>query len=146
LDYGIEKSNTSKEDISNITSKDQQVSSKVQETKKSVVIGGLSGSTPDCLVPHVRLFGAPGNYSQHGGTRERSHQTVRCDTQTVRCEILQCQRTPVVSDPTARRTGLSVVPQRAATFPQRLELNWGLYILHPTGHFKVWEPKQHTKA
>jgi hypothetical protein len=37
------ESNTSKEDIMKITSEDQQVSSKVQETKKSVATGGLSG-------------------------------------------------------------------------------------------------------
>jgi hypothetical protein len=37
-----------------ITSEDQQVSSKVQETKKSVATGG-------CPVPHAGLFGAPGN-------------------------------------------------------------------------------------
>jgi hypothetical protein len=29
---------------------------------------------------------------------------------------------------------------------QRLYLSWGLYILHPTGHLEVWEPKRHTKA
>jgi hypothetical protein len=29
---------------------------------------------------------------------------------------------------------------------QRLYLSWGLYILHPTGHLDMWEPKQHTKA
>jgi hypothetical protein len=42
---------------------------------------------------------------------------------------------------------VSGVPQKAAELLfQRLYLSWGLYILHPTGHLKVWEPKQHTKA
>jgi hypothetical protein len=31
-------------------------------------------------------------------------------------------------------------------FLQRLFWSWGLYILHPTSHLKVWEPKQNTKA
>ena len=48
-------------------------------------------------------------------------------------------------------TGQSGAPVRCAaescrTAFQRLYLSWGLYILHPTGHLKVWEPKQHTKA
>jgi hypothetical protein len=38
-----------------------------------------------------------------------------------------------------------VLPQRAAAFLQWLELCWA-YKYHPTSHFKVWEPKQHTKA
>jgi hypothetical protein len=47
--------------------------------------------------------------------------------------------------PTASRTGQFGVPQRAAVSPLRLYLSWGLYILRPIGHLKVWEPKQHTK-
>jgi hypothetical protein len=43
LDLDIEESNTSKEDIMKITNKDQQVSSKVQETKNSAATGGLFG-------------------------------------------------------------------------------------------------------
>jgi hypothetical protein len=43
-------------------------------------------------------------------------------------------------------TELFGVLQRATTFLQRLHLSWGLYILHPTGHLKVWDPKQHTKT
>jgi hypothetical protein len=39
------ESNTSKEDIMKMTREDQQVSSKVQETKKCVATGGLSGAT-----------------------------------------------------------------------------------------------------
>jgi hypothetical protein len=39
-----------------ITSEDQQLASKVQETKNSV-------ATTDCLAESTRLFGAPGNYS-----------------------------------------------------------------------------------
>jgi hypothetical protein len=53
------ESNTSKEDIMKITSEDQQVSSKVQETKNSVAktdcpaeSPGLSRGTPDCPVAH----------------------------------------------------------------------------------------------
>ena len=49
---------------------DQQVSSKVQETKNSVATTdclakstGLSGGTPDCPVPHAGLSGALGNCS-----------------------------------------------------------------------------------
>jgi hypothetical protein len=49
-------------------------------------------------------------------------------------------------DYTVPTNRLSGVPQRAVTFLQRLYLSWGLYILHPTYHLNVWEPKQHTKT
>jgi hypothetical protein len=52
---------------------------------------------------------------------------------------------------TASSRGMFVAPVRCAaescrTAFQRLYLSWGLYILHPTSHLEVWEPKQHTKA
>jgi hypothetical protein len=58
LDSGTEESNTSKEDIMKITSKDQRISSKAQEMKNCVATGRLSGRghrtvrchTPDCPV------------------------------------------------------------------------------------------------
>jgi hypothetical protein len=51
----------------------------------------------------------------------------------------------------ASTRGMSGAPVRCAaesyrTAFQRLYLSWGLYILHPTGHLEVWEPKQYTKA
>jgi hypothetical protein len=73
-----------------ITSEDQQVSSKVQETKKSVVTGGLSGGTLDCPVPHAGLSGAPGNISpmasswwHYGGEPELSSATLDCPVQSL---------------------------------------------------------------
>jgi hypothetical protein len=45
--------------------------------------------------------------------------------------------------PSGARTGQSGVPQRVIAFPPMAISSWGLYILHPTGHLKVWEPKQH---
>jgi hypothetical protein len=52
---------------------------------------------------------------------------------------------------TASTRGMSGAPVRCTaescrTAFQRLYLSWGLYILYPTGHLEVWEPKQHTKA
>jgi hypothetical protein len=104
---------------------------------------GLSGGhTPDCPVHQ----GTPAQRLVPGGTRRKDHRTVRCEHRTVRCGKPAAPTVTCSDRATARRTGLSGVPQRTATFLQRLFWSWGLYILHPTGHLKVWEPKQHTKA
>jgi hypothetical protein len=72
-----------------ITSDDQRISSKVQEMKKCVATGGLSSRrhrtvrwhipfwshTPDCPVHQ----GTVAQWLVPGGTKERSHRTVRCD-------------------------------------------------------------------
>jgi hypothetical protein len=76
------------------------------------------------------------------------HRTVRCKVDSANGHL---------PDPTASgaldmapncvlTTGLSGVPQKSVAFLQWLYLSWVLYILHQTGHLKVWEPKQHTKA
>jgi hypothetical protein len=46
-----------------ITREDQQVSSKVQEMKKSVATGGLSNQGHRTVRWHTGLFGAPGSCS-----------------------------------------------------------------------------------
>jgi hypothetical protein len=121
---------------------------------------GLSGAhTPDCPVHQ----GISAQRLVPGGTRREDHRTVWCEHQTVRCEKPTVPTVTCSDRATARRsgqatmrclvhhrnvrctTGLSGVPQRTAAFLQRLFWSWGLYILHPTGHLKVWEPKQHAK-
>jgi hypothetical protein len=121
----------------------------------------LSGAhTPDCPVQQ----GTVAQRLVPGGTRREDHRTVRCEHRTVRCEKTAAPTVTCSDRAMARRTGqatvrcpvhhrtvwcttkLSGVPQRIAAFLQRLFWSWGLYILHPTGHLKVWEPKQHTKA
>jgi hypothetical protein len=84
------------------------------------------------------------------GLVERSHRTVRCDVRTVCCEKPARQRSPVVLDLMARRTGkrhqtFPCAAQRSSFSPTtRIEL--GPINTTPTGHLKVWEPKKHTKA
>jgi hypothetical protein len=116
---------------------------------------------PDCPVahrtvrrPHAGLSGAPGNSSPTASSRwHPERRPPDCPV----WKSMRRQRSPAL---TGQRlgaperlqcvvwctTGLSGVPQRTATFLQRLFWSWGLYILHPTGHLNVWEPKQHIKA
>jgi hypothetical protein len=102
--------------------------------------------TPDCPVHQGTLA----QWLVPGGTIEKSHHTVWCDTGlpgVKACSAnghLLCQIQWLGAPD--RGTKLSSVPQRATTFLQRLDLSWSLYILHPTCHFKVWDPKQHAKA
>jgi hypothetical protein len=122
---------------------------------------GLSGAhTPDCPVHQ----GTPAQQLVPGGTRRKDHRTVRCEHRTVRCGKPAVPMVTCSDRATARHTGqaivrfpvhhwtvrcttrLSGVPQRPVAFLQWLFWSWGLHILHPTGHLKVWEPKQHTKA
>jgi hypothetical protein len=87
----------------------------------------------DCPVAHAGLSGAQGIVAQRlvpGGTGEKSHWTVRCDTglsDVKACSAnghLLCQIQWLGAQD--RGTGLSGVPQRAAAFLQRLDLSWGL--------------------
>jgi hypothetical protein len=122
---------------------------------------GLSGAhMPDCSVHQ----GTSAQRLVPGGTWREDHQTIRCEHQTVRCGKPAAPTVTCSDRATARRTehatvrcpvhhrtvrcttGLSGVSQKTAAFLQRLFWSWGLYILHPTSHLKVWEPKQHTKA
>jgi hypothetical protein len=69
---------------------------------------------------------------------------------TVRCAIFgsfngYLQRLVHVACPVHPWTVRCAVESCRTAF-QRLYLSWGLYILHPTGHLEVWEPKRHTKA
>jgi nitrite reductase/ring-hydroxylating ferredoxin subunit len=108
--------------------------------------------------------GTPAQRLVPGGTRRKDHRTVRCEHRTVRCgkpaaPTVTCSdramarrtgqatvRCPVHHWTVRCTTGLSGVPQRPPAFLQRLFWSWVLYILHPTNHLKVWEPKQHTKC
>jgi hypothetical protein len=106
------------------------------------------------------LSDAPGNCSPTASSRwhpERRPPDCPVAHRTVRCEKPAAPRSPALTGQrlgAAERlqcavwctTGLSGVPQRTTALLQRLFWSWGLYILHPTGHLKVWEPKQHTKA
>jgi hypothetical protein len=109
---------------------------------------GLSNATPsDCSVHQVIVA----QRLVPGGTIEESYWTVWCKADSAN-DHLQ------LTDPTASgardrapgcivpTTGVSGVPQRAVAFLQRLYLSWDLYILHPTDHLNVWEPKQHTNT
>jgi hypothetical protein len=122
---------------------------------------GLSGAhTPDCPVHQ----GTVAQRLVPGGTRREDHRTVRCEHRTVRCEKPAAPTVTCSDRATVRRTRQATVrcpvhhwtvrciarlfdvPQRTTAFLQQLFWSWGLYILHPTGHLKGWEPKQHTKA
>jgi hypothetical protein len=58
--------------------------------------------------------------------------------------------TPAVLDPTARRTGQGHRTVRCAAesnnFSPMASFVLGAINTPPTGHYKVWDPKQHTKA
>jgi hypothetical protein len=110
---------------------------------------GLSDGITDYLVPHTRLSGAPRNSSPTASSR--------CDVRTIRCKSLQRQRSPVVSDPTARRTGQGHrtvlclhrtvrCAAESSNFSSMARIVFGPINTTPTVHFKVCEPKQHTKA
>jgi hypothetical protein len=108
---------------------------------------GLSGAhTPDSPVHQETAA----QRLVPGGTRREDHRTVRCEHQIVRCEKPAAPTVACSDRATARHTRHAIVRclvhQRTAAFLQRLFWSWGLYILHPTGHIQVWEPKQHTKA
>jgi hypothetical protein len=75
---------------------------------------------------------------------------------SVRCIKPACQRSPTVTEqwlgaPDSEQytvwwcTGLFGVPQRAQFF-SNTSFVLGAINTPPIGHFKVWEPKQHTKA
>jgi hypothetical protein len=83
---------------------------------------GLSGVTPDCLVPHEDKV-SNGRPAQRPNDEVTWRRTGHCPVahRTVRCTPRQ-------------------QPSPTATF-------WLVAInTTPTGHFKVWEPKQHSKS
>jgi hypothetical protein len=105
-----------------ITSDDQRISSEVQETKKSVATGGLSGRG------HRTVRCTKGTVAQRlvpGGTVEEAW-TVRCDTGLSDAKVDSANGR--LTDPTASGaldrapdypvliTGLSSVPQRSCSF------------------------------
>jgi hypothetical protein len=103
-------------------------------------------NAPDCPVPHAGLSGAPGNYSPTASLValvERSHRTVRCDVQTIRCKSLQRQRPPVCQIQRLcapdRCTGLSGVPQ-SSSFSPTARIVLGPINTTTTVHFNVWSP------
>jgi hypothetical protein len=90
---------------------------------------GLSGAAPDCPV---------------------RHRTIRCRMRTKPPTVDQlqalttgwCGGTP---DTVRWRTGHCPVRPSQAAFSNGYNLVGG-YKYHPNGHFKVWEPKQHSKS
>jgi hypothetical protein len=95
------------------------------------------GTVPQQLVPD--------------GTMEESHQTAQWDTGLSGARLTRDKIHPQRSYPTASgaldmASDCPVCRSKAVAFLQRLYLSWGLYILHPTIHLKVWEPKQHTNT
>ena len=83
---------------------------------------GLSGAAPDCPVPH----------------EDKASNGRPAQISTARMTWLVHRTCPVC-------TGLSGAPI-ASRLHQRLH-NWMVAInTTPTGHFKVWEPKQHSKS
>jgi hypothetical protein len=136
---------------------------------KTCVACGLSvRGAPDCPVahrtvrcPHAELSGALGNPSPTASSmRHRAEKTtglsgVKSGLSDVKS--LRRQRSPAL---TGQRlgapdmlqcavrctTGLSGVPQRSNNFSPTALFVLGAINTSPTGHFLVWEPKQHTKA
>jgi hypothetical protein len=116
---------------------------------------GLSGAhKPDYLVHQ----GTIAQWLVLGGTRREDRRIVRCEDRTVRCEDRTArQRSPALTDqrlgaPDKEQytiwctTGLSGVTVESSSFPQMATFVLGAINTPPTGHFQVWEPKQHTKA
>jgi hypothetical protein len=62
-----------------ITSKDQRISGKVQETKNCVATSGLSGGKPNCPVHQETVAQrlVPGGTVEEGANCPVPHQTVR---------------------------------------------------------------------
>jgi hypothetical protein len=125
-------SNTSKYDIMSTTSEDQQVSSKVQDIKKSVAIGGPSGWEHRTVWCHtVGMSDALGNSSPTTSSWWHCEgKPLYCPVwhQIVRCKADSDNGHLVPIDPMTRRTGqgtrLSGVPWRVSAFFQRLYLSW----------------------
>jgi hypothetical protein len=114
---------------------------------------GLSGGTPDCPVHQ----GTAAQRLVPGGTQRKYHRTVRCEDRTVWCEKPAAPTVTCFDRATARRIGQATVrcpvhhrTVRCAAEKQQLFSNGSIcvrgYKYTPTGHFQVWEPKQHTKA
>ena len=136
---------------------DQRVSSKVQETKKSVVTGGLSGRG------HTRLSGAPGNSSpttsswwHYGGGPGLSSATPNCPVQRVTAPTVDWQIQRLVAHQTRHRT-VRCLPPDCSVCCRKLQLfslgyNWvGAYIYFtereilstfPIIDFDVWRPSE----
>jgi hypothetical protein len=103
-----------------ITSEDQQVSSKVQETKNCVATGGLSGAP--------RNSGPTTSSWWHWGREATRLSGVKACSASghLWCQIQQLGAPDRGTGLSGASTGLSGVPQRAAAFLQWLELSWGL--------------------
>jgi hypothetical protein len=114
----------------------------------------MSGAhMPDCPV-HQRT---PAQRLVPGGTRREDHRTFRCEHQTVRCEKPTAPMVTCSDKAMARRTGQATVrcPMHHRTvrcagencsFSPTARIVLGDINTPRTGHLKVWEPKQHTKA
>jgi hypothetical protein len=122
---------------------------------------GLFGAhTPDCPVHQ----GTVAQRLVPGGTRREDHRTVWYEDRTVRYEdrTVRCGKpaapTVTCSDrATGRRTGQATVhcpvhhqtvrcAAESSSFSPTTLFVLGAINTPPTGHFHVWEPKQHTKA
>jgi hypothetical protein len=114
---------------------------------------GLSGGTSDYPVHQ----GTAAQRLVPGGTRREDHRTVRCEDRTVRCGKPTAPTVTCSDRATAKCTGQATVrcpvhhrTVRCVAEKQQLFSNGSIcvgdYKYTPTGHFQVWEPKQHTKA
>jgi hypothetical protein len=133
---------------------------KIQEKSKCAAADCLCVEHRTVRCPHVDCPVHQGTAAQRlvpGGTWREDHRTVRCEHQTVRCEKPAAPTVTCSNRVTARRTGQATVrcPVHHRTVRCAAEnCNFSpmaLFVLGaintpPTGHLKVWEPKQHTKA
>jgi hypothetical protein len=108
---------------------------------------------PDCLVHQ----GTVAQQLVPGGTRREDHRTVRCEDQTVRCGKPAAPTVTCSDKATTRRTGQATMrcpvhhrtvrcAAESSNFSPTALFVFGAINTPPTGHFQVWEPKQHTKA
>jgi hypothetical protein len=107
---------------------------------------GLSGATPPNCPTHQ---GIVAQRLVPSGTVEDRHRIVQCKADNANGHLphpTSSGAPDMAPDCLVPTTRLSGVPQTATSFLQRLYLSWGLYILHPTDHLKVWEPKQQTNT
>jgi hypothetical protein len=130
----------------------------LSRTDYPVKDNGLSGGTPDCPVPHARLSGAPRNSSpttssrwhwwreatELSGVTSGLSSVKACNANGYLWCQIQRLGAPDRGTPVTHQTVWCAA--ESSSFSPTTRNVLGPINTTPTGHSKVWEPKQHTKA